>query len=102
MQFYDAFKSQPGPGESMPDGSVALSVVPTQAQQDLGFKEFDSSIPNLNEMLLICYLCSKAKFDRTDVPLKQRTVIADATETGLFSFASSALTDCDAVCAPVC
>ena len=41
----------------------------------------------IDEMLSIATLCSKVKFDRTDVPFDQREIIGDATETGLTRFA---------------
>lgn len=47
------------------------------------------------DITLICYLCSKAKYDRMDVPIKQRAVIGDATESGLFMFAGTTLDDSD-------
>jgi sodium/potassium-transporting ATPase subunit alpha len=93
MQFYDAF-SQTVPATAMPDGSIGMGV--TQAAE-AGFKKFDPAVAHLDELVNICYLCSKAKFDRTDVPVKQRTIIADATEMGLFSFATTTLADCDSV-----
>jgi sodium/potassium-transporting ATPase subunit alpha len=67
---------------------------PMQSQMD-NFPKFDLSVPELNELTHICYLCSKAHFDRDNVPLKDRTVIGDATESGLFRFAAMSIPDSD-------
>ena len=61
------------------------------------FKPFDFAVAQLNELVQICYLCSKARFDREDVPMKDRSIIADATESGLFRFASETIPDSDKV-----
>ncbi|GJJ69053.1 sodium/potassium-transporting ATPase subunit alpha [Entomortierella parvispora] len=50
---------------------------------------FDASSPGIPEVLSIAALCSRAKFDRTDVPIPERQVLGDATESGLIRFASS-------------
>jgi sodium/potassium-transporting ATPase subunit alpha len=47
------------------------------------------------EMLYISALCSRAKFDRTDVPIKEREILGDATETGLIRYAAERLHDFD-------
>lgn len=47
------------------------------------------------EILLISALCSKAKFDRVDVPMKERQIMGDATETGLIRYAAGQLRDYD-------
>jgi sodium/potassium-transporting ATPase subunit alpha len=47
------------------------------------------------EILHISALCSKAKFDRMDVPLKERQILGDATETGLIRYAASQIRDYD-------
>jgi sodium/potassium-transporting ATPase subunit alpha len=51
--------------------------------------------PGANEILMISSLCSKAKFDRTDIPISERTILGDATETGLVRFAAEKLSDFD-------
>ncbi|KAH6665831.1 hypothetical protein B0J14DRAFT_492032 [Halenospora varia] len=43
------------------------------------------------DMLHICALCSRAKFDRTDVPIKEREILGDATESGLIRYAAAQL-----------
>ncbi|KAF4636901.1 hypothetical protein G7Y89_g1176 [Cudoniella acicularis] len=51
--------------------------------------------PGVIDMLYICALCSKAKFDRTDVPMKEREILGDATESGLIRYATTQLPDYD-------
>jgi len=51
----------------------------------------------MKEMVDIAALNSRIKFDKTDVPFDQRTILGDATETGLTRFAGRQLsTDYDA------
>lgn len=38
------------------------------------------------ELVDIAALNSRVKFDKTDVPFEQRTILGDATETGLTRF----------------
>lgn len=45
----------------------------------------------MKEMVDIAALNSQIKFDRTDVPFDQRTILGDATETGLTRFAGRSL-----------
>lgn len=47
--------------------------------------------PGIPEIMNIATLCSRAKFDRTDVPIEQRQVLGDATEAGLIRFAAQTL-----------
>ncbi|KAJ1659897.1 hypothetical protein IWQ61_001090 [Dispira simplex] len=49
----------------------------------------------ISEILTISSLCSRVKFDRTDVPLEERQILGDATETGLIRFAARHLDDFD-------
>ncbi|RKP07220.1 hypothetical protein THASP1DRAFT_17398 [Thamnocephalis sphaerospora] len=51
--------------------------------------------PGIPEILHISTLCSRAKFDRTDVPIEERQVLADATESGLIRFAGKNLENFD-------
>jgi sodium/potassium-transporting ATPase subunit alpha len=76
---------------------AGMSVLPQQVVKD-SFAPFSLDVSELKDILHICYLCSKAKFDRNDVPMKQRTIIGDATEVGLFTFAANTLPDSDKVC----
>jgi sodium/potassium-transporting ATPase subunit alpha len=51
--------------------------------------------PGVHELVYVAALCSRAKFDRTDVPVKERQILGDATETGLVRYAASKLEDYD-------
>lgn len=51
--------------------------------------------PGVRDLLHICALCSRAKFDRTDIPLKYREVLGDATEAGLMRYAAEQLKNFD-------
>ncbi|CEJ89667.1 hypothetical protein VHEMI05495 [[Torrubiella] hemipterigena] len=51
--------------------------------------------PGIPDMLHTFALCSRAKFDRTDVPIKEREVLGDATESGLLRYAAEQLDDFD-------
>ncbi|CAO3655723.1 unnamed protein product [Mucor hiemalis] len=46
--------------------------------------------PGVVDIMNICTLNSRAKFDRIDVPVSQRQILGDATETGLVRFAGDA------------
>ncbi|KAG7086440.1 hypothetical protein E1B28_002394 [Marasmius oreades] len=48
---------------------------------------FSMEAPGMQELVDIAALNSRVKFDRTDVPLDQRQILGDATETGLTRFA---------------
>ncbi|KAF9365377.1 hypothetical protein BGX34_010199 [Mortierella sp. NVP85] len=56
---------------------------------------FDASSPGIPEVLAIASLCSRAKFDRTDVPIAERQVLGDATESGLTRFAAANIANFD-------
>ncbi|KAF9956303.1 hypothetical protein BGZ72_002842 [Mortierella alpina] len=56
---------------------------------------FDSTSAGIPEVLAVASLCSRAKFDRTDVPVSERQVLGDATETGLLRFAAANITNID-------
>jgi sodium/potassium-transporting ATPase subunit alpha len=51
--------------------------------------------PGVSDIVQISALCSRAKFDRTDVPIKDRQILGDATETGLIRYAGLLLDDYD-------
>lgn len=51
--------------------------------------------PGVQEIMHISALCSRAQFDRTDVPVEQRQILGDATESGLIRFASQWLPNFD-------
>ncbi|RGB26460.1 hypothetical protein C1646_420642 [Rhizophagus diaphanus] len=56
---------------------------------------FDPSVPGIQEIIHVSSLCSRAKFDRTDVPFNERAILGDATETGLIRFAHQNVDDYD-------
>ncbi|KAK3804662.1 MAG: hypothetical protein J3R72DRAFT_508961 [Linnemannia gamsii] len=56
---------------------------------------FDATSPGISEVLAATALCSRAKFDRTDVPIPERQVLGDATESGLMRFAASNIANID-------
>ncbi|PKC04734.1 P-type cation exchange, alpha subunit of ATPase [Rhizophagus irregularis] len=56
---------------------------------------FDPSVTGIQEVIHISSLCSRAKFDRTDVPFNERAILGDATETGLIRFAHQNVDDYD-------
>ncbi|KAF2093002.1 P-type cation exchange, alpha subunit of ATPase [Rhizodiscina lignyota] len=51
--------------------------------------------PGVADMLFIAALCSRAKFDRIDVPFREREILGDATESGLIRYAASHLNNFD-------
>ncbi|OAQ58015.1 aminophospholipid-transporting P-type ATPase [Pochonia chlamydosporia 170] len=51
--------------------------------------------PGVMDILHIFALCSRAKFDRTDVPIKDREILGDATESGLIRYAAERLNNFD-------
>jgi sodium/potassium-transporting ATPase subunit alpha len=51
--------------------------------------------PGVPEILYISALCSRSKFDRVDVPIKERVILGDATETGLIRYAVGLLPNYD-------
>lgn len=56
---------------------------------------FSLSTPGMTEMIDVCALNSKIKFDKPDIPFEQREILGDATETGLARFAGRYLPDYD-------
>ncbi len=44
-------------------------------------------------------LCSRAKFDRNDIPFKKREILGDATESGLIRYAAEKLNNFDGLAA---
>ena len=49
----------------------------------------------VSEIMHISALCSRARFDRVDVPVKERVILGDATETGLLRYAAAQLPNID-------
>ncbi|KAJ3080309.1 hypothetical protein HK102_003144, partial [Quaeritorhiza haematococci] len=60
-------------------------------------KPFDMNISGVSEILHISSMCSRARFERTDIPIDQRPVIGDATESGLLRFAGQKLSNIDSL-----
>ncbi|KAG0226863.1 hypothetical protein B0O80DRAFT_439770 [Mortierella sp. GBAus27b] len=56
---------------------------------------FDGNSPGIPEVLAISSLCSRAKFDRTDIPIPERQVLGDATESGLTRFSAANIANFD-------
>lgn len=52
-------------------------------------------VSGVAQLMHVCVTCSKAKYDRTDVPIDKRQVIGDATEAGLLNFAGTRLNNID-------
>ena len=55
----------------------------------------DLDKPGVSNILHIAALCSRARFDRSDVPIKDRTILGDATESGLIRYAATMIPDYD-------
>ena len=51
--------------------------------------------PGVIDILYISSLCSRAKFDRIDVAMKERQILGDATESGLMRYAAGKLSNFD-------
>ena len=56
---------------------------------------FDIKAPGVQELVDAATLNSNIKFDRTDVPFAKRTILGDATETGLARFSGKCVADYD-------
>src|SRR5258705_539240 len=50
-------------------------------------ESFSMDASGMQEIVDICALNSRVKFDKTDVPFERREILGDATETGLTRFA---------------
>lgn len=60
-------------------------------------KIFKPDMLGVAQLLHICVTCSNAKFDKIDLPVSSRSIIGDATETGLLEFAAKNLANIDRV-----
>lgn len=47
--------------------------------------------PGISDLLHTFALCSRAKFNQTDIPIRNREVMGDATESGLFRYSADKL-----------
>lgn len=52
---------------------------------------FDKQVSGAMEILYMSSMCARARYDRTDVPISERPVTGDATESGLLRFAGGKL-----------
>ncbi|KAJ1567292.1 hypothetical protein HK405_006463 [Cladochytrium tenue] len=57
--------------------------------------DLDDTVPGVMEIVFASALCSRAKFDRVDVPVEKRDIIGDATESGLLRFVGKKLANID-------
>ena len=53
--------------------------------------------PGVQDMLNVFAMCSHVKFDRSDVPIKQRQILGDATESGFIRYAIDKLSNFEAL-----
>ncbi|KAI8808699.1 P-type cation-transporting ATPase [Cladochytrium replicatum] len=58
---------------------------------------WDINVSGSSEMVFISALCTRAQYDRVDVPVEERMVLGDATEAGLFRFAAKVLPEIEKV-----
>ncbi|KAG0208022.1 hypothetical protein BGX28_000910 [Mortierella sp. GBA30] len=56
---------------------------------------FGANSSGIPDVIAFASLCSRAKFDRTDVPILERQVLGVATETGLMHFAAANVSNFD-------
>jgi sodium/potassium-transporting ATPase subunit alpha len=70
-----------------------VSMDPSALQQ--GEIPLDLESSGVQDILRISALCSKARFDANHVSMSKRTIIGDATETGLLHFSMKNLIDLD-------
>ncbi|KAJ1722050.1 hypothetical protein LPJ53_003489 [Coemansia erecta] len=61
----------------------------TRSHTDVGEPITDIAIAGVSDIVQISTLCRSVKFDRIDVPIEKRTLLGDATESGLVRFAAS-------------
>jgi sodium/potassium-transporting ATPase subunit alpha len=57
----------------------------------------DLDKPGVINIMYISALCSRAKFNRTDVPVREREILGDATESGLIRYAAEQLSNYDSL-----
>eukprot|EP00842_Homolaphlyctis_polyrhiza_P006751 jgi/Hompol1/7077/HPOL_005190-RA len=79
-------------GDDQPD-----QLENNSSQSEVPEQDWRADAQGMEEMLHAFILCASARFDRTDVPVPERVIHGDATETGLFKFASARLRDFDKV-----
>ncbi|KAJ3123327.1 hypothetical protein HK098_002018 [Nowakowskiella sp. JEL0407] len=68
-----------------------------KAKGNAGSKNVRMDIVGIPQILHMGAACTKAKFNRIDVPISERLIVGDATDTGLFRFATNKLKNADKV-----
>ncbi|KAI8800792.1 P-type cation-transporting ATPase [Cladochytrium replicatum] len=74
--------------------SSATSSVSFDAAE-LQEKPFNLELPGIRDILYISALCTRARFDKIDVPVDQRQILGDATESGLLRYTAKILSNID-------
>jgi len=72
-------------------------TAPSAAASAMIGSVLDEASSGVRDFLLLSSMCTRAKFDRLDVPVQQRNVIGDATESGLLRCAATRLSDFDVI-----
>lgn len=72
-----------------------FSASQTTTETETTVSPFAIDASGMRELVDIAALNSRIKFDKTDVPFDQRTILGDATETGLARFAGRYLPNFD-------
>ncbi|KAI9206203.1 P-type cation-transporting ATPase [Polychytrium aggregatum] len=62
-----------------------------------GEVSLDDKASGVTEIVHISAMCTRARFNRTDLPLAKRDISGDATESGLLRFASARLPNIDTI-----
>ncbi|KAJ3133709.1 hypothetical protein HDU90_005547 [Geranomyces variabilis] len=65
-----------------------LSSDPRSAVRDPQEDIFSRDVSGVIEILHMSAMCTRARFERTDVPILEREIKGDATEIGLFTYAA--------------
>ena len=71
--------------------SQKMMSVESESSLNSGEIPLSDIVSGVEEIVLIGAMCSRAKFNRNDIPVAERTIIGDATESGLFRFSASKL-----------
>ncbi|KAJ3019530.1 hypothetical protein HKX48_002007 [Thoreauomyces humboldtii] len=72
-----------------------ITADPHQKVFETGEHPLDKNLSGVQELLHISAMCTRARFERTDVPINEREVKGDATEIGLFTYAAQQLPSMD-------
>ncbi|ORY01095.1 P-type cation exchange, alpha subunit of ATPase [Basidiobolus meristosporus CBS 931.73] len=77
-------------------GLVMYTAFPSSGNPEI---PLTADAPGVDEIMHNASLNSRAKFDRVDVPIEERQILGDATESGLVRFAAKNLNDFDNIAA---